>query len=118
MPPEIHNIASPDATSGWRAAVSSETRGAARTADDHRGRRGRAARAARRARSACIADSDAPVKQTSEAPVFGRSQITHPVTAGGERLGELADAGRVFGEPAAGGDRPTASTGGGSPMIS
>ena len=79
---------------------------AARAAGDDR-RRQVEVRGAGAARvSACMADSDAPVKHTSDAPQFGRSQISDLVARLGERLGQLPDAGVVLAEPAARRDRP------------
>src|SRR4051812_5403838 len=67
-------MATPDATSRWRAAVSNETREPpeppAMTAGVMSSCRSSWASA-----SACMADSELPVKQTSDSPQFGRSQI-------------------------------------------
>ena len=56
--------------------------------------------------SACMADSDAPVKHTSDAPQFGRSQIRTWLPRLGQRLRQLPNAGEVLAEPAARCDRP------------
>ena len=75
MPPLIHQAATAAATSRWRVAVSRDTREPpeppAMTA-------GVMSRWDRRpaSTSACMADSDGPVKHTSDAPVLGRSQIS------------------------------------------
>ena len=53
-----------------------------------------------------MADSDAPVKHTSDAPQFGRSQIRTWLPALGQRLRQLPNAGVVLAEPAARRDRP------------
>ena len=73
-PPLIHHNASPDATSGWRAAVSIDTREPPEPPEITAGAMSSWVSSAASV-SACIADSDAPVKQTSDAPQFGRSQI-------------------------------------------
>ena len=71
-PPLIHQTASPAATSGWRDAVSNDTRAPPEPPLMTAGARSRCRSKAARV-SACMADSDAPVKHTSDAPQFGRS---------------------------------------------
>ena len=75
MPPLIHQAATPAAAPGWRVAVSSDTREPpeppAMTAGAMSSWDSRPA-----STSACMADSDGPVKHTSDAPVLGRSQIS------------------------------------------
>ena len=113
--PRSTSIASFDATSGWRGRGEQRDPRAARAADDRRRARGRAPAASPASLSACISDSDAPVKQTSEAPVFGRSQISTcwPCAASASASSRTPGASLVKRPP--GRDRPTA---GPSPMIS
>ena len=68
-------FASFDATSGWRAAVRSEIREPPEPPMMTAGARS-SARSNPASRSACISDSDSPVKQMSDAPVFGRSHTS------------------------------------------
>ena len=62
------------ATSGWVAAVSSDTRAPPEPPKTNAGVRSSARNSPARW-SACICDSDAPVNTTSDAPQLGRSQM-------------------------------------------
>jgi hypothetical protein len=74
-PPLIHQAATAAATPGWRVAVSSDTREPpdppAITAGVMSSWESRPASV-----SACMVDSDEPVKHTSDSPVLGRSQMS------------------------------------------
>ena len=75
MPPLIHHNARPEATSRCRAAVSIDTRDPPDPPMMTAGAMSSCLRSPARA-SACIADSESPVKQTSDSPQFGRSQMS------------------------------------------
>ena len=72
VPPLIHQIASPAATSGWRAAVSIDTRAPPDPPEITVGPRSRCVMSAASV-SACMVDSEDPLKHTSDSPQFGRS---------------------------------------------
>ncbi|WP_218040351.1 hypothetical protein [Actinomadura sp. WMMB 499] len=74
-PPLIHHSATPAATSRCSAAVSSDTRDPPEPPASTAGAMSSLVSSPASTR-ACITDSEAPVKQTSDSPVLGRSQTS------------------------------------------